>query len=357
MTLALRPLPEDPDPALLPAVGRLRQARHRLVLPDDVEPGEVEWLAQSRFVTARWLTEPDASGDVLEPGVLRLSRHSGVAGPYAAPPGDATPGADAPSGADDGAVYDVVCPRERGDAPHPEQADADGLAAALPTGMPVREEERVLAWLVAAARRLHGSVVVDSDDGPVTLTPDPAALVDLTVYTDVWLAPEAALLTIQQVAPTAHYASTGVAWGGPPPGVAQAPLPEGVELDPEVREFVHRRAEDADIAALTSGEAPTGYAVHVDLGADGLVAVEIGGDQVVPVALRGLPWADGGAVTYAVRWFPAGDDVMVADPDAAFRAARARATAAVCALARILQAAAGGEIADDAGFLVAPEDV
>ena len=67
----------------------------------------------------------------------------------------------------------------------------------------------------------------------------------------------------------ATWAPGGVPWAGPPAKSIVATLPHVPQLDDDVREFVHQRAEDADIKALTSDEAPTGYAIHLDLHDDG----------------------------------------------------------------------------------------
>lgn len=343
--MARQTFPEVPREELRPTAGRQRLARHALVVGPEVDAEEIECLALSRYPGARWLTAPAAGA----PGVLRLNRHTHVAGPYA--PGGPLPGEDRAG------VYDVTCPRERGDAPHPEQSDRDGLARTFADGLPVREEDRVVQWLVAAARRLHGSVVVDVDGVQRVLTPDPAARIDMTVFSDVWLAPDAALTVVRGIDRRASYAAGGVPWAGPPAGIITAALPAVEALEPEVRDYVHRRAEDADVEALTADAPPTGYAIHLDLREDGLIAVEIGGEETLPTSLRGLPWADAGAVAYRVRWLPADDDLEEERPALAHRVARGRAAPRVGAVAAALHRAAGGEIVDESEFLVAPEDL
>lgn len=153
----MSPLPPLPHPAG-PGAAQSYQARHVLGLPADVLVDEVETLALSRFAGARWDVAPEGTEPLVppartarpgEPGVLRTSRHTTLTGPYAGP-GSGVPGA--------ALVFDVVCPRERGDVPYPGGGDRDGVGRAFPGGLPVREEERVVAFLVAAARRLGGSV-------------------------------------------------------------------------------------------------------------------------------------------------------------------------------------------------------
>ena len=351
-----------------PAPSKMRQAHHLLVLPAEVEIEEVELLALSRFPATRWEVAPASGADgLLAPGLLRTSRHTTMIGPYALPPSIAqqvSPHAD-----DDEAgasfVMDVSVPRERGEAPEPGAPDRDGIGAAFVAGLPVREEDRVVRWLIAAARRLGGAVVVDWGDldpaGPTNaehapdvlmpgghgpdgyiLCPDPDALIDLTVFSDVWLAPEAGLMSVRAVAPEARFAPGGRAWEGPPDQLA----------------MVNPAADDFDIAALTADVPPTGYAIHIDLGAGDLIAIEIGGEEVLPASLAGLPWASDGALAYRVQWIPCDfTELELPDPSGSHRVKREQAGRRVEAIARAIHHVVGGEIADQGDFLVNPEDL
>ncbi|MEK8226245.1 hypothetical protein NKG05_09515 [Oerskovia sp. M15] len=62
-------------------------------------------------------------------------------------------------------------------------------------------------------------------------------------------------------------------------------------MEPELRRALHAQADDIDIAALTGGKVLDGYGLLIDMGVDGLVAVEIGGEEQLPLLLRNLPWA------------------------------------------------------------------
>ncbi|ROS76464.1 hypothetical protein [Cellulomonas sp. PhB143] len=350
---ALKPLP--------PAGPSGYQARHLLALPDDVLVDEVETLALSRFAGARWDVVPDAVVPASpapavagpgEPGVLRTSRHTTLTGPYA-------PGPGLPPGT--AMVFDVVTPRERGEAMFPGGGDRDGLGRAFPRGLPHREEGRALAWLVEAARRLGGSIAVDVTDGGVpgvVLTPDPAVAVDMVVYSDVWLDPDAAHAVLSEVDLRVHLAMDGTEWQGPPRGIADLPLYRGEQMDAAQRRRIHAAADEVDIKALTSGEPLDGFGLMLDLGVDGLVAVEIDGTEELPLLLRGLPWTAGGAVSYRVHWEPADLEASQDEfPSLDFRVARKRSAELVAALAKALHRAVGGEIADEAGFLVEPADL
>jgi hypothetical protein len=365
----------------LPPVPRVaaqgHQARHLLALPADVVLDEVEVLAMSRFTGTRWDVVPaDLPGAEVpvgrtagpgEPGVLRLSRHSTLAGPYA-PRGD---GFDLGLPPRVTAVFDVVCPRERWDEAPGVGGDRDGLARSFPAGLPNREEERVLTWLVAAARRLGATLRLDvagtwdpADGGSrepgagVVLSPDPGVAVDLTVYSDVWLDPQAAERVLQAVHPRVALATEGAEYLGPPEGIADRPLYEGEELDPELRRAIHARADDFDIAALEAPMVLDGYGLAIDLGLDGFVSVEINGEGHLPLPIRELPWAAGGAIAYRVRWDP--PDLVESQrevPGPAHVVARKRAADLVARFARALHDAVGGEIADEADFLLDPADL
>lgn len=352
--LELMPLPGT---STLPAAGA--HARHLLGVGDDVDPSEVETLALARFPSTAWELAPSeqrtARGGRLMPGTLRISRHTVIAGPYAPVAEDGTSLGFTP---DVEMVFDVVCPRERGTAPYPG-GDRDGLGRVFADGLPIREEWRVASWLVAVGRRLGGSVFFEVGQGNrIRLSPDPAVSVDLTVYSDVWLDPAAAEQVCQGAHAGAHLATAGTPWGGPPDTAGTVPAIESSTLTPEELYELHARADAFDIEALSGPQTLTSYGVEIDLGKDGIVAVEVGGVEVTPLVLRGLPWATGGVVTYEVRWSPPDlVDWQREIPSFDHRLSRTRATGVVAQLARAIFAAVGGEIADQDDFLVDPEDV
>jgi hypothetical protein len=365
-------------PALPRAAAQGHQARHLLAVPGDVDVDEVEVLALSRFAATRWDVVPaDLPGaDVPmgrmagpgEPGVLRLSRHSSITGPYAPRGAGFDPGL--PGGS--AMVFDVVCPRERWpDPPPPGGGDRDGLIRSFPAGTPNREEERVVLWLIAAARRLGGSLRLDvaglwepaeaAGRGPgsgVVLTPDPGVAVDMTVYSDVWLDPQAAHRVLQAVHPRARLATEGKPYQGPPKGIADLPLYPGEKMDPEVRRALHARADAFDMAALQEPIVLDGYGLVVDLGLDGQLTVEINGEEHLPLMIRDLPWAAEGAVCYWIHWDPPDlEESQREFPQPAHVVARKRAAELVGKLAAALHGAVGGEIADQDDFLLNPEDL
>ena len=375
----------SPQPAFppLPVHDPELRTRHLLALPDGIGADELEVLAISRFPAAAWETPPglpqQRTGGArgvrnlgASIGVLRVSRMSTLTGPYSVTAADAVslglPAATT-------TVYDVRCPRERGEPPYPG-GDRDGLKRAFADAMPVREEERVLLWLVAVARRLGGAI--RTGEKGVVLRPDLDATIDLTVFTDRWLEPDELLAVVQHVVPRARLAMEGVPWRGPASdagrraaaGLAALGVPEpggsglrkalerhGVS-DERRRRHLAAEADAFDGAVLSAPVFLEGYGALVDLGVDGTIAIEVGGEEALPPLLRGLPWAAGGALAYRVRWEPTDvDELELERPSFAHRVARGRAVPHVHSVARALQAVVGGEIADAAEFLVNPSDL
>ena len=364
--------------------------RHVLALPPDVEADEVEVLAISRFSGARWEERPQ---DALQPrgiigpmtaalGIravgsasiptrtLRLARLSTLNGPYRMETEDAV-SLGLPATAT--LAYVLVCPRERGEKPYPG-GDRDGLKRAFPDGMPIREEERVLQWMVAAARRLGGSV--RTGENGVVLTPDVDSAIDLTVLSDSWLEPAEALAAVQSVQPRARLSEPTSTWTGPAPGVGRdaggrpgwvaeaggrglsAALERyGVDDEAE-RQRLMDEASAYDELMLAVPPLPEAYGVLVDLGHDGMLSVEAGAETTLPPLMRDLPWTRDGVVAYRVHWEPPFIEELESErPSFEHRVARSRAAPLVQAVARVVHAAIGGEIADEADFLVDPEDI
>ena len=362
--------------------------RHLLALPAEVEPDEVEVLAASRFASARWEDDPAADRPSRRPitaafgiravgaqpapaRVLRLGRLSHLVGPYAVTPQDAV-ALGLPTGT--ATAFSVVAPTERGEAPYPG-GDRDGLKRAFPRGLPVREEERVVLWLVAAARRFGGAVRIGGSGA--VLTPEVDAAIDLTVLTDRWVEPAQALLVVRTVAPRARPSEATAVWNGPMPGSgrhAAAGLPAGISepggtglsatlrergvQDERERRHLMDEASAFDELMLAAPPLPEGFGVLVDLGVDGVVAVEVSAAETLPPLIAPLPWAQKGVVAYRIHWEPPDVEELERErPSHPHRVARSRAVPMVQAIARALLAHVGGEVVDEADFLVDPADL
>jgi hypothetical protein len=343
--------PLDPDEA----------THHLLALPGDVVHEEVQILALTRFPRSVDGATDDAARRerrTTPPRTIRLSRLSALVGPYSVD-ADASRALGLPSST--GIVYVLRAPVERGDPPWPESGDRDGFGRAFPAGLPVRDEARVLDWALAVARRLGGALRTAAGPGsrPATLlVPDPAAAVDLTVWSDVWLDPDDALAVVRQAVPRALLNLPSTPWQGPPDGIGERAVPGAEVLTPEQRAAVHAAADAYDLAALADPAPMQAYGAIADLDVDGMLALEVRGEPESPPVIAGLPWAARGAITYLVRWEPADLHELESEhPPPAYRVARSRVTPLVVAITRALHRTVGGEVTDMMGFIVDPADL
>lgn len=348
---------------VFPALGADTSRQHVLALPADAGPEVLETLARSRFPRADWespapFRQPASGGaraTASHAGTLRLSRHSVVTGPYTVDRATATELA-----LPVGLAYLIDAPVERGEKAWPGSGDRNGFARAFPDGLPVRDELRVLDWAVAVARRLGGALRIAEPDGTpgALLTPDPAAAVDLTVWSDVWLDPDQALAVMRQALPRAYLNLPSGTWTGPPAGADERVAPGTEVLTAEQRALLHRTADAVDRAALENPEPLRAYGALADLDLDGMVGLEVTGQTSLPPVIVSLPWAARGAVRYRATWEPADLHELESEhPSLEHRVARGRAAPLVVAVARAVHGTVGGEMTDMMDFVVDPADL
>lgn len=324
------------------ATAQLVAAHHALVVSDDVSAAEIEALALSRYPRAMWESL----------NMLRLTRHSAIHGPF-----EVEERVYRSLGIDRAftQLYIVECPKDRSEPPFAAGGgDRDGISRAFPDGLPYREEGRIVEWLVAVARRLQGALRI-AGSGAI-LQPDPLASVDLFVHSDLWLNPQASLTTVRSVLVHAELAPTAYHWKGPVIGMVP---PEGTEgLSDEERWGVHAAADAYDVATLAGEQTIEVYGIDVDLGLDGGLSVEIGGNSEPPKVLNNVDWAQGGVVTYSVQWNPPDDVQLFREaPTPEHVASRRHVIPVVGAVAAALHSQCGGEITDIDGFLVSAADL
>lgn len=288
--------------------------RHRLVLPDGVAPADVEALAVSRF--------PGEVGRV-DPHRLVLPHGIAIVGP--------------------GPVEEPLLPRwaalgyafevapERGDPVPPELRGRGGLLDAFADGEPLGAERVAIELALAMARRLGGAV--QTADGAL-LRVEPA--VDLVLYSEVWLHPDALVHVLQPVLP-------GIALQGAEP---RTPLPADAVVglrslieDEGTRRWLHAEAAAFDAAALAEPPVTESYGALVRSPDGAVHSVVVDAATTVPPVLGDRDWS--GVMTYELRCHPAPDRPVPAD-----------AGALVDAAAAALLAAIGGVVVDDDGFLV-----
>lgn len=399
------PLPADPSAGGDAAA----QATHLLALSDYLDPSDIEFLFQSREARAAWETLPRelVDGDIVEiiPGTIRLTPHAILHGPYSPlvlapeshedvvsvetgavsisdqglyldtgvlhldqnalardPETQAHP-ANFPNGAT--MIWALTCVRERGEAPFQGGGDKDGLARVFAEGMPIRDELRQVTSLVAVARFLEGSVHFDAVQPAAqrhyqphadsaryrTVVPDSAASVDLTVYSDVWLEPQATLRIAQIVAPAMQFMPTEVEWDGPVLDAGPTDTPLSPELIAEIHEFADR----ADIEALQNPSGPTAYGLVYEASKGDLVVLEVAGSTELPPLLEQVDWARDGAIEYRITWVPSDlEDWQREIPSFDLRQRRTRAIAIVRALAKNVYTATAGDVINQDGFLIDP---
>ncbi len=385
MSVHLPPL--DPDDPVV-------RTRHLLALPPNVVPDELEVLAVSRFGRASWEQEtPEAKPRTgILPAVtaalgirkvaptmarLRLGRRTALVGPYRLTTTSAV-ALGLPASAD--TAWLAEGPRERGEPPFPGTGDREGLARAFPEGLPIREEERVVLWLIAAARRLGGAVRVN--DSSVVLTPDPDGAVDLALLTTRWPSAQEVLAQVRKAAPRARLAGDGYdhSWSFDPltTGTAQPALTERqgrhlrgarpLRTGQAARDLFGRHNSDerrrealraeAEAYEELMGEPSDLYGIEVDLGLDGMIEVVPEPLSEPPIVLRAAPWAAAGVTALRVRWYPHdADELYLERPSTAHRVARGRAVALVNSVTVALWDAFDGEVADESDFLIHVDDL
>jgi hypothetical protein len=315
-------------------------AHHLLAVPADVAPREVGALAASWFPRAGWLGERS----------LQLAADVVLTGPWSLTGRDRRALHLPAAGTQ---VFLLRCPVLRDGPPPPELQDPAGISGAFREGVPYGVEAEALAFLLAAARRLGGSLRA-AGSGAV-LTPDPDAEVNLWVHSPVWLDPEALVTVCRPALPSVRLAMELADSPSPEPPAAPPTVAGAGALEAGEREWLHAEATAFDEAALAQPPVFVAYGAVADLGEDGVLEVAVEGEEAVPLVLQGLDWAQHGVVVYLLRWWPRDErDLVEANPSGELRARRARVRALVERVAVAVHEAAGGEITDESGFLVDP---
>ncbi|GAA1645384.1 hypothetical protein [Georgenia ruanii] len=293
-------------PDLTPLDRALATAHHVLVLAEDVDPDELEALAVSRSTEAGWAGPAELQ---LLPGVV-------LTGPWGVDE-ELRAAFDLPAWAQQAFV--LLAPVQRGGPLPAALRGVDPVLDAFPDGVPEGVESEAIGHLRAFARRLRGALRLAGTGAVVVADPD--AAIDLTVLAPVWLEHDAGLEVLRPVLP----------------GLRSA-------LDDIPAELVDNELE--------------GYMLLADLGEGSLVEIHVTGLEQVPLVLRGTAWAADGVVSYEIRWRPARPDLAHSGrPPLGIRQERTRAAGLIEAAASALHAVVEGEICDDDGFLVDPEDL
>ncbi|MBT0993649.1 hypothetical protein KIN34_05035 [Cellulomonas sp. DKR-3] len=260
-------------------------------------------LASAWFADAAWLREPVAARTSTErPMTGARFRGMVVEDAVAAQPGELRlTGASTLVG------------------PHPLDADAtraSGLRVAGPLALYAlagEETAQVRGWCVAAARHAAGAVVPAQRAQAVV--PDPAAAVDLTLWSPVPLAPAEVLAVVRPAMVGARVQPT------------ELPTPAG------------------------GGPQPCGVTATFDY--DGEVTLSSGRPLDAPLVLSTLGWREYGPWAYRVTW--RSPDEAADSPLAAI--ARQRVAPTLARVVAALLRSAGGTVVDAGGFVVAPDEL
>ncbi|GAA4283574.1 hypothetical protein GCM10022261_11050 [Brevibacterium daeguense] len=329
-------------------------ARHLLLLDEDLEATDVIALVSNHYPK---LPEPVSIAPAhpqLGPEVLewRLTRHSRLHGPMFVP-GAARVDLGLPDWAT--RVFSLVCPRDREPAPPPAWfADPDGLHEFFPEGLPNREEGRSLDLLIALARRLHLTVrLADEPVDPLALTspaasrsaleaaaeaparlltPDPAAHVDIFVYSPYWLEPDVLLERMHAVDSSAA---------------------EPAPISPEQLERVAHLIDPSEQASRD------GYSVEVPLRTlgprAGLIEIGVILEEVLPRAVARI--SEGPLVLYHLRWIDSEQQRYLPELDDELARIRVAAGLRLERLAGEVVRLTSGTAVDEDGFLVSPHQL
>lgn len=327
----------------------LARGHHLLVLPEGVARDDVLALAATRF--------DDAA--ILDATTARLTEGVTLSGPWSVAAGTRDD-LGLPWWAH--AAYQLRSPVRRAAPAPPELRGLGGLVDAFPEGEPIGIEGEAVAHLHAQARRLGGALRV-AGSGAV-LIPEPA--VDLVLYSPLWLEPDAAARVVVPVLPGLGEADRTPSYQEIAAALMQA---EGhrdrraavAAIDHERRRLLHATADAVD--EVSRDAEPDAYGFSAELAGGGMVELRVGG-EITPSALRAVPWARGGVVSYEVRWHrpapgaeaavrPQGPHGTVPGPVSA-PDARGVATVLVEGITAALHDAVGGDVCDDDGFLVDP---
>jgi hypothetical protein len=340
-----------------PTSAQLR-AQHLLVLPDDVDVVRVEALLRCRVPDAR----------LVEQGRVPLGRRSAISGPHRIEP-DQVDDVRLPPGTRSVLLVQTEPERDPGALDHlPDDTQRQWWTTAFPDGKPFREEGDAIALALHLARRFGGVLRVGG--GSAVLRPDPLRLVDLTVWSGLWIDPEHLLAALEPLWAGAGVDLGGQQWNGPATQAQVAAArgwtggrhalaaPDPLEvlqlLGSDDHAVIEAVASQVDAHALQGPDTVDGYA----LTAHGDLVVEVTQQDAVPDWVRArvghqLLVAGDPVVTYAVRWHPDDPALLESEsPPHAFRLERQRSRPRVHAAALAVVEMTAGVLSDSAGFEV-----
>jgi hypothetical protein len=334
-----------------PTLEQLRRW-HLLLVPSDVQVGEVDALVRCRYPDARLADTRRA----------RLGRRASLSGPHLLEPDELD---DVKVPAPWSVAYALEVDSEPDAAAFDDIADPVLRAwwmRAFPKGKPYREEGEAVDLALALARRFSGALRAAGSN--VVLHPDHGRLVDLTVWSGYWLDPDRLLALLEPLLPGAavdlavHGRHEAPRRPGGTPWSVDPLDPLGIDLEHALGERDHELIDEVgretDAHALGADVVLDGYL----LTAAASIVVEVIQEDAVPGWVRErvghqLLGAGNPVVTYALRWLPPDLETLESEePPYAFRIERERVRTRLRAGALALAEATAGVVSDAAGFEV-----
>lgn len=326
---------------------------HLFLVPDDVEPDEIEALAVSIWDDATWAM----------PGYLRLVGESYLRGPWRI---------DTQLAQELGLEHDLInawvleTPSQRlGSVQRAERvklqdtAVADVWVRAFPEGVPLGVEYKALLALVRMARRLGGALRIAGSG--MLMRPLTQSAVNMAVYAPRWVSPDDMTRLLSQqfsgVIDSRDMTAQPVEADADNVRRVASVVAAVKPLDPKVVAVLQKAREDA----VRQPQRVDGYALVVPFGQGTKFVVEVHRVMRPPRVLRWEPWTNGTIVEYRVRWIgPQGPHPLVGlmdfAPDEGDIQACVNAAKVVEDVTRLIVPITEGVAVDEDGFLVGFED-
>lgn len=322
---------------------------HLLVVGDDVEPEEIDILAEQIWPRSARLGS----------GLLELTAEAYLTGPWCLTPETVAQLGLAPQLT---CAYLISVPALRGKPVPQWMWGRDPLWDAFKEGGPEGLELEVLNGMRRMARRLAGALRFSTGS---VLAPNPDSAVSMRVFSEVWLEPAAGLKVVRQVLPQARLdaGGTGEEVGSVDPGVQLSTSWERANYDPDglrariqkgisedERAWLHAEAEAFDEAAMSMPQILDAYAIRAEVTDMSEVHVVVSGETVVPPILG---HREDGCVSYSICWVAPDMELTELDcPPLPYRQERTRILDIIEQLARALAESTDGVAVDADDFVV-----
>ena len=291
-----------------PAVLATLTGSHVLAVPRGTDLAE---LARAWFPAARWAREPVSAAQAAASRPMTGARFRGIA----VAPVDPAGVLSLDDAVEVTGPYPLDAAGARALALPAQDCDLYGLPATAVPGTTLAPG-LVTGWATAVARRTGGGILPATRERAVV--PDPAAAVDLTLWSPTPLRAEDALPLVR-------------------------PALSGSRLSP--------------VQTAPPG-APGGFSLAATYEYDGVVSVRCARSDEMPVVLSTTDWRAHGPWAYQVTWQPPDPhELDLPHPSQLHVIARQRVAPSIARVVATLWRTAGGTVVDAGGFVVPHEEV